>query len=72
MGHYVRDCPKAKADNNKKGENTSGSVQKGNAGKGQMRQGRVFALVPGDTQNAEAVVSGILLIFSANLVDINE
>ncbi|XP_028096138.1 uncharacterized protein LOC114296046, partial [Camellia sinensis] len=40
MGHYVKDCPKTKADNNKKGENASGSVQKGNVGRGQMRQGR--------------------------------
>ena len=31
-----------------------------------MRQGRVFALVLGDTQNAETVVSGILPICSQN------
>ena len=64
IGHYVRDCPKAKADDSKKDENTLGSVQKGNVGKGQMRQGRVFALVPGDTQNAETVVSGIIPLCS--------
>ena len=31
-----------------------------------MRQGRVFALVPGDVQNTETVVSGILSICTQN------
>ena len=31
-----------------------------------MRQGRVFALVPGDVQNTETVVSGILSICAQN------
>ncbi|XP_028075465.1 uncharacterized protein LOC114277720 [Camellia sinensis] len=28
VGHYVKDCPKTKTDNNKKGESTLGSAQK--------------------------------------------
>ena len=64
MGHRVKDCPKARTDDGKKNRSTSGYAQRNNIGRAQMRQGRVFALVPGDTQNAETVVSGILPICS--------
>ncbi|XP_028089523.1 uncharacterized protein LOC114289888, partial [Camellia sinensis] len=72
VGHRVEDCPKAKANDGKKNENTSGPAQKGNVRKGQMRQGRVFALVPGDTQNAETVVSSILPICSQGAYTLND
>ncbi|XP_028123196.1 uncharacterized protein LOC114320265, partial [Camellia sinensis] len=62
IGHRVKDCPKARTDDGKRNGSTSGSVQKNNIGGIQARQGRVFALVPGDAQNAEAVVSGTISI----------
>ncbi|XP_028062426.1 uncharacterized protein LOC114265792 [Camellia sinensis] len=60
IGHRVKDCPKTKADDGKRNGSTSGSAQKNNVRRIQMRQGRVFALVSGGTQSAEAVVSGIV------------
>ena len=64
MGHHVKDYPKTKSNDGKNNGSTSGATQKNNVGKAQTRQGRVFALVPGDTQSAETVVSGTLPIFS--------
>ncbi|XP_028073717.1 uncharacterized protein LOC114276136 [Camellia sinensis] len=62
IGHRVKDCPKARTGDGKRNGSTSGSAQKNNIGGVQARQGRVFALVPGDAQNAEAVVSGRVLL----------
>ena len=60
----MKGCPKARADDDKKNGSTSGSAHGSNVGRTQMRQGRVFALVPRDTQNAETVVAGTLSICS--------
>ncbi|XP_028073396.1 probable LRR receptor-like serine/threonine-protein kinase At1g07650 [Camellia sinensis] len=57
MGHRVKDCPETKANDSRKNGSFPSSAQKGYVEKGQMRQGRVFALVPRDTQSAETIVS---------------
>ncbi|XP_028078490.1 uncharacterized protein LOC114280331 [Camellia sinensis] len=73
IGHRVKDCPKTKADDGQRNGSTSGSAQKNNVGRIQTRQGRVFALVPGDTQSAEAVVSGKLgIAFAINGIRIQQ
>ncbi|XP_028096545.1 uncharacterized protein LOC114296450 isoform X1 [Camellia sinensis] len=53
IGHRVKDCPKARTDGGKRNGSTSGPAQSNNVGRTQARQGRVFALVPGDAQNDE-------------------
>ncbi|XP_028092608.1 uncharacterized protein LOC114292789 [Camellia sinensis] len=64
--HLIRDCPQGNQQNNKKvvissvgsapTSNTKSVVKPPN-NKDTARQGRVFALVPGDVQNAATVVS---------------
>ncbi|XP_028067473.1 uncharacterized protein LOC114270223 [Camellia sinensis] len=71
MGHLIRDCPQGKQQNNNKAVTSSvGSAPNSNTklatkpanNKDTTRQGRVFALVPGDVQNAAAVVSGTFMV----------
>ncbi|XP_028081774.1 uncharacterized protein LOC114283142 [Camellia sinensis] len=63
-GHVVKDCPLGfeNASHPMVSLGASASIvktnAKANAEKEPLRQGRVFALVPGDLQNAETVVSG--------------
>ncbi|KAF7134853.1 hypothetical protein RHSIM_Rhsim08G0139100 [Rhododendron simsii] len=71
--HTRKNCPKlqtnpvaAQGNGNQRGSanagrNNSNQRQTGNAGQGQ-RQGRVYALVPGNTQESENVVAGTLMI----------
>ncbi|XP_028109546.1 uncharacterized protein LOC114308203 [Camellia sinensis] len=65
-GHLIRDCPQGNRQNNNKDVTSSvgsaptsntKSVAKPAHNKDTVRQGRVFALVPGDVQNAATVVS---------------
>ena len=67
----VKDCPSVPQGNSKAaaGGAAANAPPKPNpkaTGKEPMRQGRVFALVPGDVQNTETVVSGILSICTQN------
>ncbi|KAG5523801.1 hypothetical protein RHGRI_030706 [Rhododendron griersonianum] len=74
-GHIRKNCPKlqtnpvtAQGNGNQRGNanagrNNSNQRQSGNAGQGQ-RQGRAYALVPGNTQESENVVAGTLTICS--------
>ncbi|XP_028070070.1 uncharacterized protein LOC114272545 [Camellia sinensis] len=65
-GHMVKDCPQ----NDQKGGRlfaistgyipVPGNTVRPTATKDIMRQGRVFALIPGDTWNTEVVVSGTI------------
>ncbi|GMP94066.1 hypothetical protein CsSME_00043662 [Camellia sinensis var. sinensis] len=62
VGHMVKDCPSTPQGNSKAAPSaaTSTAPPKPNpkaTGKEPMRQGRVFALVPGDVKNTETVVS---------------
>ncbi|KAL7164630.1 hypothetical protein ACSBR2_040513 [Camellia fascicularis] len=71
VGHMVKDCPSTSQGNSKAAASAAASTvaPKPNpkaTGKEPMRQGRVFALVPGDVQNTETVVSGILSICAQN------
>ncbi|XP_028090667.1 uncharacterized protein LOC114290859 [Camellia sinensis] len=70
-GHLVRDCPQRNQQNgNKTVTNSVGSTPTSNTkpaaksanNKDTARQGRVFALVPGDVQNAATVVSGKFIV----------
>lgn len=60
MGHFMRDCPKlAKARAMKPVAMTNPGQGSGvKFDKGKTQQARAFALTPGDSQNANSVVSG--------------
>ncbi|XP_028072152.1 uncharacterized protein LOC114274432 [Camellia sinensis] len=71
-GHLVRDCPQwAQQKGNRSATSSAGSTLTPNAkaaakpsnNKDTARQGRVFALVPGDVQNTATVVSGTFTIY---------
>ena len=71
MGHMVKDCLSAPQTSSKATPSVAASTvtPKPNpkaTGKEPMRQGRVFTLVPGDVQNTEPDVSGILSICTQN------
>ncbi|KAL7213197.1 hypothetical protein ACSBR2_015826 [Camellia fascicularis] len=63
-GHMMRDCPIRLENTNRPAASIAGSASvtraniKANTRKETLRQGRVFALVPGDVQNTKSVVSG--------------
>ncbi|XP_028064936.1 uncharacterized protein LOC114268039 [Camellia sinensis] len=66
-GHLIKDCPQRnQQSNNRTTTSSAGSAPTSNTktivkptnNKDTARQGRVFALVPGDVQNAATVVSG--------------
>lgn len=63
QGHMMKDCPKGATGSGTPATSTGDSnqtvVPRTDTGR---RQARAFALVPGDPQNVEAVVSGTLLI----------
>ncbi|XP_028096473.1 uncharacterized protein LOC114296377 [Camellia sinensis] len=70
-GHLVKDCPQRNQQNGNRATTSSTgsrpapntkSVAKPVNNKDTARQGRVFALVPGDVQNAATVVSGTFII----------
>ncbi|KAG5564384.1 hypothetical protein RHGRI_000544 [Rhododendron griersonianum] len=64
-GHHIRDCPMNNIGNApRQNVSTSGSSRgKESIGRNdQMRQGRVFALVPGNVPASNYVVSGTMLI----------
>ncbi|XP_028115964.1 uncharacterized protein LOC114313742 [Camellia sinensis] len=70
-GHLVRDFPQRNQQNgNRATTSSAGSTPTPNTksaakhvnNKDTARQGRVFALVPGDVQNAATVVSGIFVV----------
>ncbi|XP_028110416.1 uncharacterized protein LOC114308919 [Camellia sinensis] len=62
-GHVVKDCPLGSENTSRPMESSAGfastakTIAKANTGKEPLRQGRVFALVPGDVQNTDTVVS---------------
>ncbi|XP_028123759.1 uncharacterized protein LOC114320884 [Camellia sinensis] len=67
-GHFLKDCPQMNQQNNNKTVTSSvgsaptsntKSVTKPTNSKDTTRQGRVFALVLGDVQNAATIVSGM-------------
>ncbi|XP_028085066.1 uncharacterized protein LOC114286168 [Camellia sinensis] len=72
IGRMVRGCLMRSNDVNRPMASSAGSAfvarlnartnARGNTGNKTLRQGRVFALVPGDVQNIESVVSGIISI----------
>ena len=71
MGHIVKDCPLASQNYSRPVASAVASTvtPKPNSKateKEPLRQGQVFALVLGDVQNTEAVVSGILSICAQN------
>ncbi|XP_028107158.1 uncharacterized protein LOC114306172 [Camellia sinensis] len=72
-GHVIKDCPIESENTNRPIASSTGyaSASKTNArtntGKEPLRQGRVFALMPGDVQNTEVVVSAIHPICSQNV-----
>ncbi|CAL5325583.1 unnamed protein product [Camellia sinensis] len=67
VGHMIKDCPVGSGNANHPATSSAGSTSvaksnirtnaRGNNGNEALRQGRVFALVPGDVQNNESVVS---------------
>ncbi|XP_028098905.1 uncharacterized protein LOC114298516 [Camellia sinensis] len=70
-GHLVKDCPQRNQQNGNRATTSSvgftpapntKSAAKFTNNKDTARQGRVFALVPGDVQNDAAVVSGTFII----------
>ncbi|XP_028119276.1 uncharacterized protein LOC114316792 [Camellia sinensis] len=70
-GHLIRDCPQRNQRNdNRAATSSAGSTPttntktpvKPNNNKDTVRQGRVFALVPGDVQNAATVVSSTFMV----------
>ena len=69
-GHVVIDCLLRSETTSHLAASSAGSASvaktnaKANTGKEPLRQGRVFALVPGDVQITDTVVSGILLVCS--------
>ncbi|XP_028108225.1 uncharacterized protein LOC114307064 [Camellia sinensis] len=68
IGHMAKDCTKSRPNGNRGATSSIGSAPTTKPAttpsttRSEQRQGRVFALVPGDTQNTEAVVSGIISI----------
>ncbi|GFS35664.1 hypothetical protein Acr_00g0041350 [Actinidia rufa] len=68
QGHMIKDCPKSNHSRTMIVSTSAPSqpVQRptSTAGRSQLQQGRVFALVPGDVQASTSVVSGILTIDS--------
>ena len=68
----IRDCPIGSENANRlvassaKSASGSRTNARTNIGREPLRQGRVFALVPGDVQNTELVVSGIISICAQN------
>ncbi|XP_028095421.1 uncharacterized protein LOC114295397 [Camellia sinensis] len=71
-GHPVRDCPQwTQQKGNRTATSSAGSTPTPNAkaatkptnNKDTARQGRVFALVPGDVQNAAMVVSSTFIVY---------
>ncbi|XP_028082583.1 uncharacterized protein LOC114283903 [Camellia sinensis] len=79
MGHLVKDCLQRNQQNGNRATassvgstlapNTKSTVKPVN-NKDTARQGRVFALVPGDVQNATTVVSGTFIVhgYSAHIL----
>ncbi|XP_028070461.1 uncharacterized protein LOC114272953 [Camellia sinensis] len=71
-GHMIKDCPLGSQNmswpmaSSVASASTSRANPKTTIGKETLKQEWVFALVPGDVQNAETVVSGILPICSQN------
>ncbi|XP_028085332.1 uncharacterized protein LOC114286366 [Camellia sinensis] len=67
-GHVVKDCPLGSNNANHPTASSAGSTStaktnaRANTGKETLRQGRVFALVPGDVYNTEVVVSARKLL----------
>ncbi|XP_028079549.1 uncharacterized protein LOC114281296 [Camellia sinensis] len=71
-GHVIRDCPQRKQqqNSNKTATSLTGSAPtintkapvKATNNKDAARQGRVFALVPGDVQKAATMVSGTFMV----------
>ncbi|XP_028097460.1 uncharacterized protein LOC114297261 [Camellia sinensis] len=67
-GHVVKDCQFIYENTNRLAASLAGSTSvprsnvRTNNGKETLRQGRVFALVPGDVQNTKSMVSGTLPI----------
>ncbi|XP_057485865.1 uncharacterized protein LOC130772143 [Actinidia eriantha] len=68
QGHMIKDCPKSNQSRTMVVSTSTPSqhVQRltSTARRGQLQQGRVFTLVPGDVQASTSVVSGILTIDS--------
>ncbi|XP_028123199.1 uncharacterized protein LOC114320263 [Camellia sinensis] len=71
-GHLIRDCPQRNQQNgNRAATSSAGSTPAPNTkptakstnNKDTARQGRVFALVLGDVQNAATVVSGTFIVY---------
>ncbi|XP_028124252.1 uncharacterized protein LOC114321268 [Camellia sinensis] len=68
MGHMTKDCTQSCQTSNRGATSSIGSVPitrpatTPSATRNEQRQGRVFALIPGDTQNTEVVVSGTISI----------
>ncbi|XP_028087817.1 uncharacterized protein LOC114288494 [Camellia sinensis] len=76
VGYIMKDCPLGAENANHPAESLARSASvtrsnvrtnvRGNTGNVTLRQWRVFALVPGDVQNTESVVSGIISIYPQN------
>ncbi|XP_057465182.1 uncharacterized protein LOC130754911 [Actinidia eriantha] len=68
QGHMIKDCPKFNQTQTMVASTAtpSQSIQRPNptAGMGQLQQGKVFALVPGDVQTSTSLVSGDSMIGS--------
>ncbi|XP_028108307.1 uncharacterized protein LOC114307123 [Camellia sinensis] len=75
-GHMIKGCPMRFDNANHPTASSARSTPvmrpnartnaKNNTGNETLRQGRVFSLVPGDVQNTEPVVSGILSVCAQN------
>ncbi|XP_028095306.1 uncharacterized protein LOC114295282 [Camellia sinensis] len=71
-GHMIRDCPMRLDTTTCPVASSAGSVLApitnvmANTGGETLRQGQVFAFVPGDVQNAKSVVSGTISICAQN------
>ncbi|XP_028115969.1 uncharacterized protein LOC114313751 [Camellia sinensis] len=78
IDHVVRDCSLGSDNANCPTTSLAGSTSvartntRANTGRETLRQGRVFALVPGDMQNTEAVVSDWLTKYCATIDCVNE
>ncbi|XP_028106674.1 uncharacterized protein LOC114305739 [Camellia sinensis] len=72
LGYMMKDCPLTAKNANRPMASLAGSISaprsniRTNAKRKPLRQGRVFALVPGDVQNTKSVVSSILPICAQN------
>ncbi|XP_028053098.1 uncharacterized protein LOC114257526 [Camellia sinensis] len=68
FGHIAKDCTQPRQSGNRgatssiRSTSTTKPVAASTATRNDQRQERVFALIPGDTQNTEAVVSGTISI----------